>query len=296
MKKKHAWKGKEIEYYIILDKLSKGVIFERKDFEKPKKKVSDYSGIEEELVFEEVIPHTSVIHRLEFLKEKNFVRELKHERYSKNGKPIPRYQIAVYGFIELFRLGSILKKGNSFTNVKQLLPAFSNEFESLKKIFSEEQMSNILYLICKNFTIKIDTYQKKDFKNIKGIPKSMLETSTSIQIHEIKIKISQQDPYHSITEKVILSKKKRNDKYSESLRPNIVTRQLIIFALFYELLKGINDKTCEIKTSKNSANNIILNLIRSNGVFNKMLSKYLGMIQDNLYQEIEQINDIIKKI
>lgn len=281
--KRGKWKTKNEEYFIILNKLSDGAILERVDFEKPNNQ-------------DDAIPHTSVIYRLEELESKHFVLKLKSNRRSYPGKLIPRYKITLEGFIELFRLPKPNDQINLISKIGKFIPPLASEFYYLKEVCTYEQLLEIFSSVCTNITIGRTEFHKKDLKNknsVIGVPGSLLlENIESVKRYEIHVKIPIQGTDFIIREELFLHRRKRKRDYSQSLKPDLVIRKLIIFAFFHELLQRINQPNFERKTTRRFAETWVFETIRSNKIFNFIFSKNLERLERAFSNEVNQMREV----
>jgi len=281
--KKGKWKTRNEEYIIMLNKLADGLILEREDFKKSENQ-------------DNAIPHTSVIHRLKELESKHFVKQLKFNRRAKTGLPIPRYKLTLEGFIELFRLVNQKDQVDVTSKIEKFIPILSSEFEYLNEVVSDEQLLEILSLVCTNITINVTEYHKNDLKTTNSVivfPASLLlENIGSVKLYEIKIVIPLHGTDFSISEKIFLSRRKREKDYSQMSKPELVIKKLLIFAFFHELLRRINQPYFERKKTRRFAETWVLEGIRSNKIFNAIFSKNLVRLERAFSDDVNQMRKV----
>lgn len=240
----HNWKGKELEHFIILRKLSDQSKLGRTDFEYPRKKVRDskFDDILEPRD-QERIPHASLIKRLDELLKDGSIQEIKTKDRSKKGLPIRRYKITFFGFIKLLGLSS--DKGflsDVMKNVKLYFFLLSDEFNFLIPTFSEHQLFDTITAVCKDTTIEIDleakNRRKKKSTKISsiGIPSTILLKNVKwAHQYYIEIKVHLLESTYLLKRSITISGIKK-DESKEDVKPFLMISGLINSAFFYELL------------------------------------------------------------
>ncbi len=237
----------EQEYFIILRKLASADSLKRADFELPKvkgKTVSEY--FDPKVSQDSYVPHSSLIQRLNELKQMEVVDEYDSGLKSKKNLPIMEYCITVLGTIKLLQLCDETKFlqdvwSNSY-HLSYLLPTrkFLTQGLGKKLKFRKKQLFHTLVSVCKNIKIKIDNDPGYSKPNIDSwvSASELLQGKKGLKVYHVFLTVRHGDFSYTVWERIPAYAKEnhKGEIRFVDIPAYMKINELVSCAFFHELI------------------------------------------------------------
>jgi len=186
---------KDDEYFTILHKLvfSPLIALRKPDFELPRIRIkSQTEELKPEISKSSYVPHSSLIDRLNELKEIEAIVEYDIGQKSKKNLPVMGYYITLFGLIKFLALCATREFIPNLLHHSFRLAYIFTSLKFLQDVFSEKQLFDALVEVCKNTQIEIDYEPWELFKNASKSylsKKDILEGKKAVKLYRVIFKV-----------------------------------------------------------------------------------------------------------
>lgn len=284
---------KENQYFLILCKLLTKEKLLRPDFERPKKQITRFDEkINNEL--RKHIPHSTLINRLDELKELVSLIEIDTGNLSKRGLPLFSYSITSFGFVKLLSLcdpKNIPKEVSD--SIQFYLPKISYNWDFLCELFDSKLLYETLIDVCKNLEIRIAVFNKNSTTPdpLFYVTAAELLTKKNFRILRISAKVENETSSYTLQKRFTVYESGRNNPPQFRFYKIEADLMNMVSVLFYHKLL-VRCGNSNFKDYPTSGRILVKEIIKSETNLNEIYREFLSDISNEAGRELDFITTL----